>query len=63
MTCIPLSEINRMKNMIKDDKDPVVERFIDDVFYCLTFIKYIIEKQNHETERYAHKKLERYNIS
>lgn len=38
MTCIPLSEINRMKNMIKDDKDPVVERFINDVIYCLSFL-------------------------
>ena len=37
MTCIPLSEINRMKNMVKDDKDPVVERFINDVFYYLSF--------------------------
>jgi hypothetical protein len=31
-TCLPLSEINRMKNMIKDDKDPKREKYIMDVF-------------------------------
>ena len=37
-TCLPLSEINRMKNMIKDDKDPVKERLIQDVPFYPTLI-------------------------
>ena len=31
MTCLPLSEINRMKNLIKPDLDPVKEKFVMDV--------------------------------
>lgn len=31
MTVLPLSEINRMKNMIKDDRDPIVEILIAEV--------------------------------
>ena len=30
MTIVPLSQINRMKNMIKDDKDPKLEMYIAD---------------------------------
>ena len=33
MTVVPLSEINRMKNMVKDDTDPYKEHLKQDVSF------------------------------
>jgi len=48
MTCLPLSEINRMKNMIKDDLDPVREKYIQNVSPFFTNTSFIKIPRNKE---------------